>query len=1074
MRRRAVGRPWIGGAVAAAVLIAVSFSSGRAQQGLPATGVYERLPWRYIGPEGNRVSAVAGVPGDPRVYYAGAASGGIFKTTDGGVNWRPIFDDQQVASIGALAVSASDPNVVWAGTGEGKIRSNISIGQGIYKSTDAGRTWTLMGLERTGRIPRLVIDPGNPDVVVACALGHAYGPQPERGVFRTIDGGKTWARTLFVDEHTGCSDLAMDAANPRVLFAGMWQLEIRTWGRESGGPGSGLFTSLDGGATWTRLVGRGLPTGPVGKVAVAVSHSNPKRVYALIETGNGVPWRGQPTEVGQVWRSDDGGDTWRMVSADANATERPHYYSRIAIAPDNDDEVYFITAKFATSTDGGQTIVPLTRWSDAPGADHHDMWIDPTNPSRMVVGHDLGVAISIARGGATWNRIMLPIAQMYHVTVDNQIPYYVYGKRQDGPGYRGPSNSRRGASAEAPITISGSGGDPRIPRAMWHTLNNGESGWATPDPVDPDIVWSTGSGSGHVGGIVVRYEESRRQFRNVEVWPDQANGPPADLKYRFSWTMPLAMSPHDRHTIYVGSQHVHRTTDGGQSWQEISPDLSLNDKSRQQSSCGLTAENNGVDYAGLVFAIDESPVTAGVIWAGTNDGLLHVTRDGGTSWTNVTGNMPGLPVWGTVSSIDASRYDAATAYVTVDFHQVNNRDPFVYKTTDFGRTWKAITRGIPRSMLSYARVVLEDPVRRGLLYLGTENAIYVSFDDGDTWQPLQMNLPHAPVSGMVVQGHFNDLVISTYGRGVWILDDLTPLQQLTAQVLASDAHLFPPRPAYRFRQITNASVVREDEPSIGYDPPYGASISYYLKAASAGDVVITILDGTGQVVRSMPGTAAAGINRVHWDLRHDPTREVRMQMPGSRSPASRLAVLAPPGGYAVRITVGGRQLTEPLEVRKDPHSAGTEADIRAQMTLLGALGRDLETAVGVVNQIEFVRRQLVDLARVVDDEVIRRASGTLDETLILIEEHFLDARFPGGAERGARAKLLSRILYLASQAGSADFKPTEQQLAVQALFEEQVATHRRALDAVIDRDLTAFNNLLATRKLPRVLVDSVR
>ena len=904
--------------LAAAVVLAVAhLEPGHAQSATrPSADLYSRLPWRHIGPEGNRVSAVVGIPGDPRVYYVGAASGGIFKTDDGGVNWQAIFDGQPVASIGSLAVAPSDANIVWAGTGEGKIRSNISIGQGIYKSTDGGRTWRLMGLEQTGRIPRLVIDPRDANIVTACALGHAYGPQPERGVFRTLNGGETWERVLFVDENTGCSDIAMNPKNPRILFAGMWQLEIRTWGRESGGAGSGLFKSSDGGATWKRLSASGLPTRPFGKVAVAIADSNPDRVYALIETGNGVPWRGQETDRGVLWRSDDAGETWRMVSADRNASDRPHYYSRMSVAPDNENDVYFLTGPFARSLDGGSTIVPARRWSDGPGADHHDMWIDPTNASRMIVGHDLGVSISISRGGPTWNRIRLPIAQMYHVTVDNQVPYYVYGNRQDGPGYRGPSNSRRGAAAEVSIVNSGSGGDPRITRNYWHTLNNGESGWATPDPVDPNIVWTTGSGSGHVGGIVMRYEESRRQFRNVEVWPDQSNGPPADLKYRFSWTMPLTMSPHDRHTIYVGSQHVHQTTNGGQSWQEISPDLTLNDKSRQQGSGGLTQENAGVDYAGLVFAIEESPIEKGLIWAGTNDGLVQVTRDGGKSWTNVTRNLPNLPPWGTVSNIAASRYDAATAYVTVDFHQVNNRDPFVYKTTDHGKTWKAIVNGIPRSMLSYAHFIREDPVRRGLLYLGTENAIYVSFDDGENWQPLQMNLPHAPVHGIVVQGHFNDLVVATYGRGFWILDDLTPLQQLTGQVLASEAHLFPPRPAYRFRQITNDSVVREDEPSAGQDPPYGAGINYFLKGTPRGDVTITIADQSGRPIRTLAGSKAVGINRIYWDLRDEPTTPTRLLATGGGSQGGRISLLAPPGAYTVKLAVDGRELSQPLTVSR--------------------------------------------------------------------------------------------------------------------------------------------------------------
>ncbi len=573
--------------IAAILLAALVMPAGHAQQppARPGVDTYAQMRWRYIGPEGNRFSAAAGIPGDPQTYYVGAASGGIYKTSDGGVHWQAIFDDQPVASIGSLAVAQSDPNVVWAGTGEGKIRSHISVGQGIYKSTDAGKSWTLMGLEQTGRIPRLVIDPKNSDTVLACALGHAYGPQPERGVFRTTDGGRTWTKTLFVDENTGCSDIAMDPHNPRILFAGMWQLEIHTWGRTSGGQGGGLYASRDGGATWKKLTGRGLPTRPVGKVAVAISHSNPNRVYALIETGDGAPWDGKPTDAGQLFRSDDGGESWRVVSYDHLAMGRPHYYSRMAVAPDDEDEAYFLTASFSKTIDGGQTLTLLQR-DQAPGGDHHDIWIDPTNADRMIVAHDQGLSISINRG-RTWFRQRLTNAQMYHVTVDNEIPYNVLGNKQDEPTYRGPSNSRLASGI--------------IPRAMWHAVGGGESGFATPDPTDSTIVWSSASGSGMVGGIVVRFDEKRRQFRNVEVWPDQSNGPAEGLKYRFVWDAPLLISPHDHNTVYTGSQHVHRTSNGGQSWEVISPDLTLNDRTKMGSSGGLTGgqHRRGVCRGGL-------------------------------------------------------------------------------------------------------------------------------------------------------------------------------------------------------------------------------------------------------------------------------------------------------------------------------------------------------------------------------------------------------------------------------------------------------------------------------------------
>jgi len=1054
------------------VLVTAFLPAGYAQQAArPSTDVYRQLHWRFIGPEGNRFSAVAGVPGDPYIYYVGAASGGIYKTADGGVHWQPIFDDQPVSSIGSLAVAKSDPNIVWAGTGEGKIRSHISVGQGIYKSMDAGKTWALMGLEQTGRIPRIVIDPRNPDVVCACAQGHGYGPQPDRGVFRTTDGGQTWTKVLFVDENTGCSDIAMDPKNPRVLFAGMWQLEIHTWGRESGGPGSGLFVSRDGGVTWKKLTGHGLPAKPVGKVAVAIAASNPNRVYALIETGDGVPWKGQPTDSGQVFRSDDGGESWKVVSYDHYAMGRAHYYSRMAVAPDNEDETYYLTASFAKSIDGGQTLTAVPR-GEAPGGDHHDIWIDPTNANRMIVGHDQGLSITINRG-RTWFRQRLTNAQMYHVTTDNEIPYNVLGNKQDEPSYRGPSNSRLG----------GFGGDAGIPRALWHSVGGGESGWATPDPTDSNIIWSTASGSGMVGGIVVRFEEKRRQFRNVEVWPDQSNGPAEGVKYRFVWDAPFHISPHDHNTLYIGSQHVHRTTDGGQTWQVISPDLTLNDRSRMGSSGGLTPDNIGVEYAGTVYAIAESAKERGLIWVGTNDGLVQVTRDAGKTWTNVTKNLPNLPPWGSIRSIAPSRYDAATAYLTVDFHQMNSRDPFVYKTTDYGKTFKAITNGIPKSMLSYAHWIYEDPVRHGLLYLGTENAIYVSFDDGENWQPLQNDLPHAPVYGITVQEHFSDLVIATYGRGFWILDDITPLQQLTGQVLDSDVHLFAPRPAYRFRNIAAPSTPYDD-PTIGENPKYGASINYYLKGPASGSVTITIQDQKGEVVRKLTGTNTAGLNRIYWDLRYEPTKEIRLRTSPMYAPhvrvgpdgwrpapgAGSLSILAPPGTYTVKLSAGGRELTQSLAVRKDPNSGGTEADIEAQMRVLFDLRKDLNNAADTINQIEIVRSQIEALAKIINDSAIKKAGEDLNQKLIDLEMNLIDLRLTGGQD-GVRygSKLISKINYLANGLASGDFKPTGQQTEVQKVLEERLRNTLSQRDGLLSKELGGFNDMLRKKNVPNII-----
>src|SRR5256712_1194373 len=628
------------------------------------------------------------------------------------------------------------------------------------------------------------------------------------------------------------------------------------------------------------LTAHGLPVRPFGKVGLAIAPSNTSRIYALIETGDGVPWHGQATDNGELCRSDDGGETWRVVSYDRQLSCRQPYYTRMAVAPDRDNEAYFLCASFSRTLDGGATTVDVP-FGQSPGGDNHDMWIAPTNGNRMIVGNDGTVSVSTNRG-RTWYRQHVPIAQMYHATVDNQIPYYVMGNRQDGPSSRGPSNSRIGGFG------GGGGGTGISPRGEWHSVAGGESGWATPDPTEPNIIWSTASRSGSVGGIVVRYDERTRQAYHAEIWPQSTIGwPAADVKYRFVWTAPLTISPHDHNKVYVGSQFVHVTTDGGKSWQIISPDLTLNDKSKQQISGGLTPDNIGVEYGDVVFAIAESPLKGGLIWAGTNDGLVHVTRDGGKSWTNVTSAIPAMPTWGTVSNIEPSRYDTGTAYITVDAHQANNRDPFVYKTTDYGRGWRPIATGLPKSPMGYAHVIREDPVRRGLLYLGTESALYVSFDDGENWQPLQTALPHAPVYWLVLQPHFNDLVVSTYGRGFWILDDVTPLQQLTADVPAQATHLFKPPAADRFRPIT-APHTMTDDPTAGQNPPYGAAINYWLKTAPTGDVTLTILDAGGQTVRTLQGTKSVGINRVWWDLRTDSTKAARLRTKPLYDPELRL------------------------------------------------------------------------------------------------------------------------------------------------------------------------------------------
>ncbi len=1037
---------------------------------------YSQLRYRHIGPVGNRIASVAGVVGDPLTYYVGAASGGIWKSEDGGEYWRPIFDDQPDHAIGALAVAPSDPAVVWAGTGEPHIRSNVSLGTGVYKSTDGGETWRHMGLAWPSRTSRIVIHPTNPDVVYVAALGHSHGPQRERGIFRTTDGGETWEHVLFVDENTGASSLEMDPNNSRILFAGMWQIEIHTWGRESGGPGSGIYMSRDGGDNWTKLEGNGLPQLPVGKIDICLTPANSNRVYALIETGDGVPWHGQETESGELWRSDDGGGSWQLMTHDRNLGGRMGYYNNCVVLPDDPDEAFFLTAAFVHSTDGGRTGTPLTG-RQRPGGDYHDMWIDPANGDRMIVGNDGGAAVSVNRG-KTWHRVQLPIAQMYHVTADNAIPYNVMGNRQDGPSTRGPSNSRTGG-------FRGSG----IPRGMWHSVGGGESGFATPDPTDPNIVWSSASGSGARGGIVVRYDERTRQFRQVEVWPENTGGwPAAELKYRFQWTFPLHVSQHDNSTVFVTSQHVHRTTNGGQSWQVISPDLTTNDKSKQGISGGLTPDNIGVEYCCVIYAFDQSPVDANVLWTGSNDGMVHVTRDGGQSWTNVTDNIRDLPPDGVVRSIDASKWDAAKAYIAIEHHQQGNFEPHVYKTTNYGEDWEKIVDGIADSPLSYAREILEDPVRPGLVYLGTENALYVTFNDGDTWQPMMNNMPPAPMYDMVVQEHFNDLVVGTYGRGFWIMDDLSPLQQLTSDVTSEDAHLFEPRSAYRFHNITSAMSMPND-PSAGQNPQYGASINYWLASEPAGDVEIRVATESGETIRTLEGTKHSGINRVWWNLRDESPTRIKLRTKPRyadwvdlgpdrwRSGGGGISVLMPPGRYMVTLAVDGREYTQPLDVLKDPNSEGTEADIAVQIAKVKEIRDDYDVAAGLVNRIEWVRRQIYDLRAVLEDqggaEEVLTAAEELDVELIAIEEELIRLTTTGTGQDGVRypTKLVGRLRYLAGAVATADFRPTDQQGEVHMVLHERLEQHRLVVERLLGEDLPRFNQMLQQRNLSPVITD---
>ncbi|MFH6602978.1 WD40/YVTN/BNR-like repeat-containing protein [Maribacter algicola] len=991
--------------------------------------IFENLKFRFIGPEGNRTIAVAGVSGDPMVNYIGAASGGLWKTTDGGLNWNPIFDDQDVSSIGSVAITPTNPDIVWVGTGETfVIRPAHAMGDGIYRSEDAGKTWKNMGLEKTGRIGRIIVHPTNPDIVYAAALGHTYGPQQERGVYKTTDGGKTWKRIFFVDENTGAAELAIDPKNPERLLVGMWSIHINSWGLNSGGPGGGVYRTTDGGETWEPLSKYGLPGGkdnPVGKTAVAISYSEPDVVYALFEI-----------ESPALYRSEDFGNSWALQTRNHDIGERAPYYIRMAVSPSDPNELYFANVKFSTSKDGGKTI----KGGYSAGGDNHDIWLDPTNADRMMVAHDGGASITLNHG-KSFQRIVLPIAQMYHVAVDDRIPYNVYGNRQDGYSYKGPSNSRQGY----------------IPLGLWSDVGGCESGFAQPDPFDNDIVWS-----GCYDGGLERFNARTGHAREVRVWPEAAYGwEPGKLKYRWHWNFPLAFSPHTKHRVYVGSQFVHKSDDDGQSWQVISPDLTLNEKTHQQSSGGIAIDNLMTFDGSVLFSIVESPLESGLIWTGSNDGQVQLTRDGGANWTNVTQNILDLPKWGTIANIEVSRYKKGTAYISVDLHQMGDFDPYVYKTANYGQSWKLISETVPKSVHSFAHVIKEDPKREGMLYLGVDNGIYFTTDDGESWMRLKNNLPPAPVYWLEIQERFDDLVVGTYGRGYYILDNISPLREYDLEAKGNEAHLFSLRPAYRFQ---NVQSIKTDGPSMnsGRNPDYGAEINYYLKDSTDQKIEIQILTPENEVVRTMEGKNKPGVNRVMWDLRYEPTFKPKLQTAPPGRPWVQLngegwrplvtwdldlmrgqyGPKVVPDSYKVKLVIGEEEYVREVEVLKDPTTEGTLEDIKKQVAFSLELRDAMNLAVTMINDIEEIRAELETLIpKLKNKSDVEKA----DELRVLAESiagSLYDIHLTGAREDAFRSpmKLYGRLSALASDitGNGIDFKPTDQQREVYAIFNKRL------------------------------------
>ena len=998
---------------------------------------FKNLKFRFIGPDGNRAIAVAGISSDHNTYFVGAASGGLWRTKNNGISWKPIFDDQDVSSVSALAVSQKDPNIVWAGTGETfLIRPAHAIGDGIYKSTDGGDTWTNMGLEKTARIGRIVIHPTNPNIVYVAALGHAHGPQKERGIYRTTDGGKSWEHVLFINENTGGIDIAIDLNNPDFLLASMWEIHINSWGLNSGGESGGVFISRDGGDSWERQDKNGLPGGkgkPVGKVAIAISQSNPNTMYALCEEDHP-----------GLYRTDNGGKSWQLVTRNHTLAERAPYYMRMAVDPDNPEKIYVLNVQFSISEDGGKTIKSGYR----AGGDNHDIWIDPEDGNRIMVAHD-GCA-SIANDGKTFKRVVLPIAQMYHAHVDNQIPYNVYGNRQDGYSYRGPSNSR-----ERGINLG-----------HWRAFGGCESGFGIPDPNDNNIIWS----GCYDGGLEV-FDVRTGHARNVRVWPEAAYGwTPKELKYRWHWSFPIHISEH-KNAVYVGSQYVHRSTDLGQSWEVISPDLTLNLKSHQESSGGIAIDNLMTFDGSVLFAITESPLKQGLIWVGSNDGQIHLTKNGGRSWDNLTENID-MPPWGTISNIETSRYYKGTAYISVDFHQMGDFDPYIYKTEDYGKSWKHISSNIPKSYSSFVHVVREDHQTPGVLYAGTDNGVYVSVDDGAHWIRIKNNLPPAPVYWISLQEHFDDMIIGTYGRGVFILDDISPFREL-AKANKEEVNFMPVQDAYRFQTIQS---MKNDGTSLirGQNPAYGANLDFFLPDTNAKEISIAIQDINGNEIRKLtPRKTTRGVNRVMWDLRYEKTKTAKLKVnprginwvtynkDGWRPlrtwdidvNSGKLGPKAVPGNYKAILNVDGKEVTQSFTLLKDPNTAGTIKDIKAQFKFLMTIRETINENVALINKVEDLRFSLQNDYETRDQE---KAARDMDVRLYEIESHLFDVKLTGAREDAFRnpTKIYGRLSALGSDLTryGADFKPTNQQVEVYEVLSDRLKKQQAAFDVLMEND----------------------
>ncbi len=1015
------------------------------------------LQYRLVGPfRGGRVGAVEGIATQPNVYYYGATGGGIWKTTDGGVNWLNVSDGFfKTGSVGAIDAADSNPSIVYVGMGEETVRGNVSSGDGVYKSLDGGKTWKNIGLGDTQQISRVRVHPNDPNLVYVSALGHLWGKNEQRGIFRSKDGGKTWEKILYRNSETGASDLVLDPSNPSTIYAAFWQIGRKPWRMDSGGDGSGLFKSTDGGDTWTEISrNRGLPSGVLGKIGVTVSPLNSNRIWAIVEAKDG-----------GLYRSDDAGQTWQRVSENPNIRQRPWYYNRIYADTASENTVYVLNVQFHKSIDGGRTFTTI----GTPHGDNHDLWINPKDANRMINGNDGGSNVT-TDGGVTWTEQDQPTAQFYRVITDNDFPYNIYGAQQDNSTVRIASRSDSGA-----ITAND-----------WYAVGGGESGWIAPHPENSEIVFA-----GSYDGLLTRFNKKTGQERNVDVYPDNPMGSGADgMKYRFQWNFPIIFSPHKtngKYGLYTGANVLFRSFDEGQSWQAISPDLTRDDKSKQKSSGGpISQDNTSIEYFGTIFTIDESPLKQGVIWAGTDDGLVQVTQDDGKTWVNVTPKE--LPEWIQINEISASPFDPATAYIAATNYKNDDTKPYLFKTSDFGKSWKKIVAGIPVDQ--FVRTIVEDPNKKDFLYAGTERGIYYSANGGEIWLPLQLNLPIVPITDITVQKREKDLVVATQGRSFYVLDNLPVLYQLSEAEKAT-AYLFKPEDSYRtaggggFRLPATATV--------GRNPASGAVVNYYLKTKPAKDVTVEFLDSQNSVVRRFArridpaGTESAasagfgggadpqpsadlGFNTFAWNYRLPNAATI----PGLIMWGGSLAgPRVPPGSYSVRLTVDGKVIaTEPFSIKADLRLMTTQDEFAKQFDLMKKINAKLTETHNAINELRDIRTQIESVSRRLKPEnkdIVDKAKDIVRK-LTEVEEALHQTKIRSGQDAlNFPIRLNNKLAALSSFVDSSDDGPTASAYVVFADLTSQVDVQLAKFNTVKLQDLAEFNKQYLAKGLPVIV-----